>query len=228
MANLDKNIVITPNTGAVVNPNIVFSGADSAVGPQNITLEVSPAQSGTIAMSSPTQQLFALTNNQTGTVFSANDESGMPFIEVRENGNVRVASTAGKWMSYPRCPAFRVRNSASSSAFAANTVATWNVQDLNNGGYFNSDNRFTAPWSGIYHFSCMMLSNQSSRMYFNFRINGNEVYGTYVETYTGTNFQTATSVMTRFLRAGDFVQVYVRSFNAYGSAYANFSGFQVG
>lgn len=228
MANTDKNIIITPSTGTANTPKIVFSGADSDLGPQNITLEATSAQSGTITMSSPDRQLFALTNNQTGTVFSVNDESGAPFIEVKENGNVRVASTSGKSMSYPRCPAFRVTNSVGGSAFAANAVATWNQLDYNNGGYFNSGNRFTAPWSGIYHFSCMILSNQSSRMYFNFRINGSEVYGTYVETYSGSNFQTGTSVMTRPLRAGDFVQVYVRSFAAYGSNYANFSGFQVG
>ena len=74
----------------------------------------------------------------------------------------------------------------------------------------------------------MILSNNNSRMYFNFRVNGSEIAGTYVETYSGSAYQIGTSTMTNFLRAGDFVQVYVRSFAAYGSAYANFSGFQIG
>jgi hypothetical protein len=37
MANSDKNILITPNIGSSNDPSIVFSGANTAVGPQNIT-----------------------------------------------------------------------------------------------------------------------------------------------------------------------------------------------
>lgn len=228
MANEDKDIVIDPNEGSTTeNPKIVFTSANSSTGPREITLEATSGNNGSISFNSQSKQLFGITNSLDGTVFAISDDAGMPYFDVRDDGEVNVASTAGKWMRYPSCPAFRVTQSTSSSGFPADTVATWNQLDYNNGGHFNND-RFTAPHSGIYHFSAMLLSNNATRLFFNFRINGNEVIGTYVETYTGQNFQTGTSTMTCQLYAGDFVQVFVRSTNAYGNAYANFSGFQIG
>ena len=62
MANSDKNIVITPNIGQVADPTIVFSGANSTLAAQNITLTVLPDSNGTLRFSGLAGQLFSITN----------------------------------------------------------------------------------------------------------------------------------------------------------------------
>ena len=83
MAVTDRNIVITPNRTAVgkVQPKIVFTGADSSIGDSSaITLFANPENSGTLSFSGTAGQLFSITNDLTGTIFSVNDISGMPSL----------------------------------------------------------------------------------------------------------------------------------------------------
>lgn len=95
MALSDKDIVITPNRGNVADPQIVFSGANANIGPQNITLTVTPASNGTMSFSGSAGQLFSITNSLTGTIFSVNNVSGIPSIEVFANGVVSLAPYGG-------------------------------------------------------------------------------------------------------------------------------------
>jgi hypothetical protein len=95
MANSDKNIVITPNTSQSADPQIVFSGADASTGPQNITVRVYPTNSGTLSFEGSAGQLFSVNNATTGTIFSANDVSGIPSIEVLDTGLVKLAQYGG-------------------------------------------------------------------------------------------------------------------------------------
>lgn len=96
MAHSDKNIVITPNIGATSDdPKIIFSGADASTGPQNLTLKVYPTTSGTLSVDGSAGQLFSVTNSFTGTIFSVNDVSGVPNIEVQDTGMVNVAHYSG-------------------------------------------------------------------------------------------------------------------------------------
>jgi hypothetical protein len=95
MALSDKNIVITPNNGQAADPKITFSGADSVLGPQNVSLIAYPANSGTISVEASNGQLFSVTNSLTGTIFSANDVSGIPSIEVTSTGLVKLAQYSG-------------------------------------------------------------------------------------------------------------------------------------
>ena len=95
MALSDKNIVITPNIGSSSDPKIVFSGADASTGAQNITLQVYPTNSGTLSFEGSAGQLFSISNTMTGTIFSANDVSGIPSIEVLDNGLVKLAQYSG-------------------------------------------------------------------------------------------------------------------------------------
>jgi hypothetical protein len=95
MATSDKNIVITPNIGQTADPKIVFSGADAALGPQNITLQVYPTSNGTLSFEGSAGQLFSITNSLTGTIFSVNDVSGIPSIEVLDTGLVKLAQYSG-------------------------------------------------------------------------------------------------------------------------------------
>jgi hypothetical protein len=96
MANSDKNIVITPSIGSTTaDPRIVFSGASSTLGPQNITLQVYPTSNGTLSFEGSAGQLFSITNSLTGTIFSVNDVSGIPSIEVLDTGLIKLAQYSG-------------------------------------------------------------------------------------------------------------------------------------
>ena len=95
MANSDKNIIITPNIGGTADPKIVFSGADATTAAQNISLNVYPTSAGTLSIEGSAGQLFSITNNLTGTIFSVNDISGIPSIEVDDDGTVRLAQFSG-------------------------------------------------------------------------------------------------------------------------------------
>lgn len=95
MALTDKNIVITPNVGQAADPKIIFSGADATTAAQNITLQVYPTNNGTLSFEGSAGQLFSITNSLTGTIFSVNDVSGIPSIEVLDTGLVKIAQYSG-------------------------------------------------------------------------------------------------------------------------------------
>jgi hypothetical protein len=96
MALSDKNIVITPAIGSTsADPKIVFSGASASLGPQNITLQVYPTSNGTLSFEGSAGQLFSISNSLSGTIFSVNDVSGIPSIEVFDTGEVRLAQYNG-------------------------------------------------------------------------------------------------------------------------------------
>lgn len=96
MAHSDKNIVITPAVGSTTtDPRIVFSGADASLGPQNITLRVYPTNNGTLSFEGSAGQLFSITNSMSGSIFSVNDVSGVPSLEVLDNGLVKIADFGG-------------------------------------------------------------------------------------------------------------------------------------
>ena len=95
MSNLDKNIVITPNVGATDDPKIVFSAANTTANAQNITMRAYPTSNGTLSFEGSAGQLFSITNQLTGTLFSVNDISGIPSIEVLDTGRVNLAQYNG-------------------------------------------------------------------------------------------------------------------------------------
>jgi hypothetical protein len=85
MANSDKNILITPNTGATTaNPTIRFTGSD------NVPITLRVLDTATVGLEGSVGQLFSVTNSLTGTIFSVNDVSGIPSIEVFDTGLVRI------------------------------------------------------------------------------------------------------------------------------------------
>ena len=95
MANTYKNIVITPNIGSAVDdPKIVFSGANTSTN-TDITLRVYPTSNGTVSFEGSAGQLFSVTNQLTGTLFSVNDVSGIPSIEVLDTGLIKFAQYNG-------------------------------------------------------------------------------------------------------------------------------------
>lgn len=65
MANSDKNILITPNTGSLTNdPNIVFTGADTGSS-ANITATATPENGGTLSFSGALGEIFRIADNDT-------------------------------------------------------------------------------------------------------------------------------------------------------------------
>jgi hypothetical protein len=90
MANSDKNILITPATNTSGDPRIVYTPNTAAnVITQRLT------DSGTLSFEGSAGQLFSITNSLTGTLFSVNDVSGIPSIDVADTGIVRISPYNG-------------------------------------------------------------------------------------------------------------------------------------
>lgn len=89
MANSDKDIRIVPNNNTANQPNIEFTGFDN----DPITLSV--LDDNTLSFEGSAGQLFSITPSLTGTIFSVNDVSGVPSIEVEDSGLVKIAPFSG-------------------------------------------------------------------------------------------------------------------------------------
>ena len=87
MADSDKQILITPNISQTSLPQIKFVGKDNA--PMYQTVQ----DDGTIAFSAAQGEVFSIGPTMaSGTIFSANDISGVPLLKVLASGAVNVAS----------------------------------------------------------------------------------------------------------------------------------------
>jgi hypothetical protein len=60
-----------------------------------INVRVYPTSSGTLSFEGGAGQLFSISNTLTGTIFSVNDISGIPSIEVIDSGVIRLAQYNG-------------------------------------------------------------------------------------------------------------------------------------
>ena len=95
MANSYKDIIITPNrSSSSADPKIEFRGANSSVNTA-ITIQTYPTSNGTISFEGSAGQLFSVTNDMTGSIYSVNDVSGIPSIEVFANGQINMAYYGG-------------------------------------------------------------------------------------------------------------------------------------
>ena len=92
MANSDKNILITPNVGAATGtlPTILFRGAD------NVPITMRVLDNGTLSYEGTAGQLFSISDGLTGTIFSVNDISGIPSIEVLDTGLIKLNQYNGQ------------------------------------------------------------------------------------------------------------------------------------
>ena len=91
MALSDKDILITPNTGSSTDdPQIKFTGATSGSA-STITVSATDLDGGTLSFEGSSGQLFSITNSLTGSIFSANDVSGVPSIDVNSDGTILLA-----------------------------------------------------------------------------------------------------------------------------------------
>lgn len=90
MANSDKNILITPSVGLSTNPTIKFNGANNTP----TTLRV--LDDGTVSFEGTAGQLFSVADGMSGTVFSVNDVSGIPNIEVLDTALIKLNQYQGQ------------------------------------------------------------------------------------------------------------------------------------
>lgn len=95
MANTFKDIIITPNRSSnLVDPKIEFRGGNVSVN-TSISAVVYPESNGTLSFEGSAGQLFSITNDLSGIIFSVNDISGLPAIEVDANSNIILNQFAG-------------------------------------------------------------------------------------------------------------------------------------
>jgi hypothetical protein len=92
----DKNIIITPNIGSTTtDPNVRFISGDTSTS-ATITLRVlNSGTIGTLSFEGSAGQLFSISDSLSGSIFSVNDISGIPSIEVFDTGEVRLAQYNG-------------------------------------------------------------------------------------------------------------------------------------
>ena len=96
MALSQRDIVITPNRGASTEPVIKFTGADASSS-ATITLRVINSSTvGTLSFEGTSGQLFSVTDSMVGTIFTVNDVSGIPSIEVLDTGLIKLAQYNGQ------------------------------------------------------------------------------------------------------------------------------------
>jgi len=99
MADSDKNIIITPFRGATSQPSIAFTGQ----GNDPITIRVLDGTTGTgltaggaLSFEGSAGQLFSVVNRLgTGSIFSVNDISGIPSLDIDANGTIEIAPFTG-------------------------------------------------------------------------------------------------------------------------------------
>ena len=85
MAN-DKKFVVKRG---LATPNVDFANGGGSISATFLST------SNTLSFSGNTGQLFSITDSMSGTIFSVNDISGIPSIEVIDTGAVKLAETFG-------------------------------------------------------------------------------------------------------------------------------------
>jgi hypothetical protein len=204
LANTDKNILITPNyNSSTDDPKIVFQGANATVGAQSITLRVYPDSNGTLSFEGSAGQLFSITNDLTGTIFSVNDVSGIPSIEVTAAGLVKIAEYSGNTLFGTGLDngtdKIQVNGNIIATGTAPFTVNSTTVvtnlnADLLDGLHVNTDGRADNPNEIVRtdssgYIQCGWINTTSGD---NGTIAINRIYASqdaYIRYYTPTNFR---------------------------------------
>jgi len=129
-------------------------------------------------------------------------------------------------VTMPSQPAFSAKSSASGNT-AASGVQIFATVETNIGGHFSSSTgKFTAPVSGMYHFSGTVLSRGSGHIRLDFQKNGSTIRQT-ENTRAYSGYATVTSTLSVYLSANDYVNVH-SGYTTYGAGYNYFSGHLIG
>jgi hypothetical protein len=105
VAGADTQVIFNDAGNANGSPNFTFTKATNTVAVKSTVSLVAPNNSNTITMtmldsdvlsfSGGTGQLFSIADTMSGVIFSVNDISGIPSIEVYDTGNIRLAEYGG-------------------------------------------------------------------------------------------------------------------------------------
>lgn len=92
MALTDRNILITPSRGATNEPLIQFTGG-TASSSASIYLRV--LDDGQLSFQGTAGQLMSVQNGLAGTIYTVTDLSGIPSLEIKDDGTVNIAKYQG-------------------------------------------------------------------------------------------------------------------------------------
>jgi hypothetical protein len=165
MANSDKNILIVPNTNQTGLPNIQFVGSSSA------PISLSVLDDNTLSFSGSQGQLFSINNNLTsGTIFSVNDVSGIPSIEVDASGTIILGEFGGNVGIGTGTPTHKltVVGAISASVISASQFVGAGIGGGTPGGtnqtvQFNSGSTFSGSTNLVYNFTTNTLSGTTAQ-----------------------------------------------------------------
>ena len=128
-----------------VNGNLLVS-AGSSTG-QHITQKAYELNSGTLSWEGSAGQLFSITNNLTsGSIFSVNDVSGIPSIDVNADGTVLVAPYGGNVGFGTTSPTSKLHVNGQITSTQANSTTNGGGQIYLNGA---NGNRIDFNQSGV-------------------------------------------------------------------------------
>jgi hypothetical protein len=122
-------------TGDTITGNLTVTGTTTVDSQANFlspdglnTISVNMLDGGTLSFSGTSGQLFSITDSLTGIIFSVNDISGVPSIEVVDDGTIRLAEFAGNVLigtaTDDATNALQVNGSISATG---GTSANWNT-----------------------------------------------------------------------------------------------------
>jgi hypothetical protein len=164
MADSYKDIIITPNRGNTADPKIEVRGANSSVNTA-IIIQTYPISNGMLSFEGTAGQLFSITNDLTGSIFSVNDVSGIPSIEVFANGQINFAQFGGNVffsntiVDSPTMKGYKeFANTASVTGATTLDLSTTNIYNLTLTG--NMTVTFSNPPASGTLYSVMMIVKQ--------------------------------------------------------------------
>ena len=91
-----KDIVITPYRGDANNNPVIRLSSGDATTNSDMNVRFYSTSNGTLSFEGASGQAFSVTNDLTGVIYSVNDISGIPSIEVDANGKINMAHFGGK------------------------------------------------------------------------------------------------------------------------------------
>jgi hypothetical protein len=139
--------------------SMIVSSSKAYIGSSTASLAIHGSGSEVVSVDGTNGRLFSVTDEMSGSIFSANTVAGIPVIEAKSDYEVRLDPfnngkvSVGSYILQPNQPAFQVRGLGSDLTLTTSAVAaTFNGETFDQGGNMTTTT-FTAPVTGKYMFS---------------------------------------------------------------------------